>query len=146
MSGRGPAAGRSTPGAFLALWRALRRSRARGGPKTSRVVASLPRLVPAVLSGRYTGCSRGRLLLMAAAAVYVASPADLLPEGLLGPVGLADDAAVLAWLAGALLAEGESFLVWEASQARPRAAASAGRGGRGGRRSRPAVVPGDVIG
>jgi len=30
--------------------------------------------------------------------VYVASPIDLIPEGLLGPLGFADDAALIAYL------------------------------------------------
>lgn len=134
---------RSAPGAARALWTAVRLGRRRGGPRTSAVVASLPRLVPAVLSGRYTGCSRGRLLLMAGAAAYVLSPADLLPEGLLGPIGLADDAAVLAWLAGALLSEGHAFLAWEEDRRQTGASARGGWRRRGGR---PDVVPGDVLG
>lgn len=44
---------------------------------------------------------KGQLLL---AAAYVISPFDLVPEGLLGPIGLSDDAGVLAlvlfWLKG----------------------------------------------
>ena len=44
---------------------------------------------------------KGQLLL---AAAYVISPFDLVPEGLLGPIGLAEDAGVLAlvlfWLKG----------------------------------------------
>jgi uncharacterized membrane protein YkvA (DUF1232 family) len=134
---------RSAPGAARALWTAVRLGRRRGGPRTSAVVASLPRLVTAVLSGRYTGCSRGRLLLMAGAAAYVVSPADLLPEGLLGPVGLADDAAVLAWLAGALLSEGQAFLAWEEAQHASGASARAGWRRRAGG---PDVVSGDVLG
>ncbi|WP_222711043.1 YkvA family protein [Quadrisphaera setariae] len=141
MSPTGLGPERSAPGAARALWTAMRRGRVRGGPRTSAVITSLPRLVPAVLAGRYTGCSRGRLLLIAGAAAYVASPVDLLPEGLLGPIGLADDAAVLAWLAGALLSEGQAFLAWE--QQRPPAEA---RPRWRGRRGRPEVVPGDVVG
>lgn len=30
--------------------------------------------------------------------VYIASPIDLIPEGLLGPLGFADDAALIAYL------------------------------------------------
>jgi uncharacterized membrane protein YkvA (DUF1232 family) len=37
--------------------------------------------------------TKGQLLL---AATYVLSPFDLVPEGLLGPIGLAEDAGVLA--------------------------------------------------
>lgn len=38
----------------------------------------------------------GALLVGAAAVVYGASPVDVVPEVLLGPVGLVDDAAVVA--------------------------------------------------
>lgn len=143
MSPGAPRAARSAPGAARALWWAVRRGRARGGPRTSAVFACVPRLVPAVVTGRYTGCSRGRLALMAGAALYVASPVDLLPEGLLGPVGLADDAAVLAWLAGSLLSEGQAFLAWEERQ---RSAGASPRRRWQGRASRSTVVPGDVVG
>ena len=46
-------------------------------------------------------------------AVYVLSPVDVVPEVLLGVLGLADDALVAAWLAGAVLAEVDGFLDWE---------------------------------
>jgi uncharacterized membrane protein YkvA (DUF1232 family) len=60
-----------------------------------------------------------RLALMSAAAVYVASPIDLVPEAVLFVFGLADDAVVVVWLAGALLAETERFLAWERGAAVP---------------------------
>ncbi|PWJ49262.1 Uncharacterized membrane protein YkvA, DUF1232 family [Quadrisphaera granulorum] len=151
MSGSASRAARNGPGAFRVLWWALRRRRRRGSPGTTTLLGSLPRLVTAVLSGQYTGCSRGRLALMAAAAAYVVSPADLLPEGLLGPIGLTDDAAVLAWLTGALLSEGEAFLAWEREQRTAGAPGAAGTPGaashrtRRGRGGRPDVVPGDVL-
>jgi uncharacterized membrane protein YkvA (DUF1232 family) len=50
---------------------------------------------------------------MAAAAAYVISPLDLIPEAFLLVVGLADDAVMITWLAGAVLAETERFLEWE---------------------------------
>lgn len=37
-------------------------------------------------------------MLILAAIVYLISPIDIIPEALLGPLGLADDAAVLAYL------------------------------------------------
>jgi uncharacterized membrane protein YkvA (DUF1232 family) len=60
---------------------------------------------------RYDGL--WRLGLMAAALVYVVVPVDLIPELLLGPVGLIDDAFVVTWLAGAVLSETGRFLEWE---------------------------------
>lgn len=38
------------------------------------------------------------VLLILAAIAYLISPIDIIPEALLGPLGLADDAAVLAYL------------------------------------------------
>ena len=68
-----------------------------------------------------------RLLLMVAAAVYIVSPIDAVPDFLL-PFGLIDDAFVISWLFGTLLAETERFLEWEKSM------------GRG-----PSVIPAEVI-
>jgi uncharacterized membrane protein YkvA (DUF1232 family) len=53
---------------------------------------------------------------MTMATVYVVSPIDLVPEAFLLVLGLADDALMVTWLAGALLAETERFLAWEASK------------------------------
>lgn len=96
--------------AFAALARALVAG-ARGGPSVGRRLRALPRMIAATLRGRYDGGRR--LLMMAAAVVYVVSPVDLLPEAVLPLVGLGDDALVIAWLAGAVLAETERFLRWE---------------------------------
>ena len=46
-----------------------------------------------------------RLAMMAAAAAYIASPIDFVPELFLTVFGLADDALMVAWLAGSVLAE-----------------------------------------
>jgi uncharacterized membrane protein YkvA (DUF1232 family) len=106
--------------ALTALWRALT---ARGGPSLGRRLAALPRMVAATATGRYDGGLR--LALMAAATVYVVSPIDAVPEAFLWVFGLADDALMVAWLAGTVLDETERFLAWEAR-----------------RRS---VIPGEVI-
>ncbi|WP_213453567.1 YkvA family protein [Rhizomonospora bruguierae] len=96
--------------AFTALGRALTAG-ARGGPPLGRRLAALPRMIRATMRGQYDGGRR--LALMAAGLAYVASPIDLIPEGLLLLVGLADDAVMVAWLAGAVLSETERFLEWE---------------------------------
>ncbi|HEX5740110.1 MAG TPA: YkvA family protein [Pilimelia sp.] len=101
-------------GALRALWEAVAAG-ARGGPPVGARMAALPRMLRASLRGEYDG--GGRALLMAAAAAYVVSPVDLLPEGLLFAVGLADDALVVTWLAGAVLAETTRFLDWERRRA-----------------------------
>lgn len=120
--------------ALAALWLAIRGQRHPGAPSTGQLLAALPRMVLATLRGRYPGLDRHRLGLMLLAALYVVSPIDLVPEAALLVVGLVDDAVVLAWLAGAVLAETEQFLAWEAGVT---GADGAGRAER--------VVPGQVI-
>ncbi|MGK5680945.1 YkvA family protein [Actinoplanes sp. URMC 104] len=95
--------------AFTALAKALV-SGARGGPSLSKRIAALPRMMKASMRGDYDGGLR--VAMMAAATAYVLSPIDLIPEFFL-LIGLADDAVMIAWLAGAVLAETERFLDWE---------------------------------
>jgi len=59
------------------------------------VVAVLVTLVVGYLMWRYRIPPRG-LFAMGAAALYLVSPIDLVPEAILGPLGLVDDAGVLA--------------------------------------------------
>jgi uncharacterized membrane protein YkvA (DUF1232 family) len=105
-------------------------------------VRALPRLVGATLVGRYHGTTRSRLALMALAAAYIISPLDVLPD-VLPLIGVADDAMVVAWLAGAVLSDAGDFLAWE------RVGHGSPRGDRQARRSfdsgRPDVVPGSVV-
>ena len=53
-------------------------------------------MVADVTAGRWHGVSRLQLAGYLAALVYVVSPLDLVPELLLGPLGLADDVALAA--------------------------------------------------
>jgi uncharacterized membrane protein YkvA (DUF1232 family) len=96
--------------AFAALAKALT-SGARGGPSLSKRLLALPRMVKATAKGEYDGGMR--VLLMAAATAYVVSPIDAIPEALFLVFGLIDDAAMIAWLAGAVLSETGRFLEWE---------------------------------
>ena len=96
--------------AFTALTKALV-SGARGGPSLGRRVAALPRMLKATAKGEYDGGMR--VALMAAATAYVVSPIDFIPEAFLLILGLADDAVMITWLAGSVLAETERFLEWE---------------------------------
>src|SRR4051794_2712691 len=88
--------------ALAALGKALMSSR-RGGPTMGQRLLALPRMFAATATGRYDG--RLRLLLVTAATLYVVSPVDFVPEAFLGIFGLADDAVMITWLAGAVLAE-----------------------------------------
>jgi uncharacterized membrane protein YkvA (DUF1232 family) len=62
------------------------------------VLALMLTLVIGYLMWRYRIPPRG-LFAMGAAALYLISPIDLLPEAILGPLGLIDDAGVLAAVA-----------------------------------------------
>jgi uncharacterized membrane protein YkvA (DUF1232 family) len=94
-------------------------------------LASIPRMARDVLVGRYDGLSRGRLMLMVLAVVYIVSPIDLLPEAFLPMVGLADDAMVAGWLVAALVAATSAYGHWE--------------GAAGFDTADPTVVPGYVV-
>ena len=96
--------------AFSALAKALV-SGARGGPSLSKRMAAVPRMMKASARGEYDGGLR--LAMMGAATAYVLSPIDVIPEAFLWIFGLADDALMVAWLAGSVLAETERFLEWE---------------------------------
>lgn len=108
--------------AFSALGRALFAG-ARGGPSLGRRLAALPRMVRASAKGEYDGGMR--VALMAAATAYVLSPVDVVPELFMVVFGLADDALMIAWLAGSVLSETERFIEWEQRRA--------------------AVIPGSVV-
>ncbi|HLT11036.1 MAG TPA: YkvA family protein [Micromonosporaceae bacterium] len=98
--------------ALMALARAFRV----GSPGLGRRLAALPRMIKASLRGEYDGGAR--LLLIAAASLYVISPLDAIPELFTAFIGLIDDAFVITWLTGALLSETERFLEWERAQGR----------------------------
>lgn len=122
--------------ALKALWAAVAGQRRAGAPPLRTQVAAVPRMIAMSVTGRYPGLDRSRLGMMLLGALYVVSPVDLVPEAALLLVGLADDAMVLAWLAGTLLSETDAFLEWERG---------AGRGGASGRPSSDHVVPGEVV-
>ena len=102
--------------AFRALWRAVVAGRQPGAPDFGDRLRSLPRMIGAAVSGKYAELGRGRLALLALALAYLVSPVDLVPEALLGLLGLGDDAVVALWLGGALLVETDRFLDWERQQ------------------------------
>jgi uncharacterized membrane protein YkvA (DUF1232 family) len=101
--------------AFTALAKALAAG-SRGGPSIGKRLGALPRMLKATAKGQYDGGMR--VALMAAATAYVISPIDLIPEAIFLVFGLADDAVMIAWLAGTVLSETERFLEWEKQRAR----------------------------
>ena len=96
--------------AFAALARALT-SGARGGPTIGKRLGALPRMLKATARREYDGGVR--VAMMAAATAYIISPIDFIPEAFFLVFGLADDAVMITWLAGTVLAETERFLEWE---------------------------------
>lgn len=105
----------------------LRATTRPGAPSLAERVHAVPRLVRATAGGSYTGVTRGRLALVAAAVAYVVSPVDLLPELVLPFVGLADDALVISWAVRAFLEETDRFLDWELGQGLPPEQGEAGQ-------------------
>ena len=97
-------------------WTALLRVFRPGTPGLGRRLAAIPRMISATVRGEYDG--RSRLAMMAAAGALIVSPIDVVPEAFFLVLGLVDDAAMVAWLAGALLDETERFLEWERQRAR----------------------------
>lgn len=102
---------------LLGLARAVRAAQRPDGPSMSDQVAAVPRLISAVADGSYRGMSRGRLLAVALGVLYVISPVDMMPEGLLLMFGMVDDAAIAFLVGGWLLNETDRFLSWENSRA-----------------------------
>lgn len=99
------------------LGMALRAAARPGAPGLVVRLRAVPRMLSASLQGRYAGLSAGRALGLVAAALYVVSPVDLVPEALFGVFGLADDAMLVTWLASSLLGDTEAFLAWESAHA-----------------------------
>lgn len=100
-------------GVFRTLATALRSAVRPGGPGMGERLSALPRLMRATLRGEYHGTTTGKMFLVAAAAAYVLSPVDLVPEAFLTLFGLADDAMVVTWIAATLVNETDAFLAWE---------------------------------
>jgi uncharacterized membrane protein YkvA (DUF1232 family) len=81
-------------------------------------VHALPRMLSAITRGEYRGTTFGHVALLAAAAAYIVSPLDFMPEALFGVLGLTDDAVVVTWLVAALVNDTEAFIQWERSGGR----------------------------
>jgi uncharacterized membrane protein YkvA (DUF1232 family) len=132
--------------ALRSLANAVRLAVKPGGPGLGERLSSVPRLVRATFRGEYTGTTRGRLLLVAGAILYVISPVDLLPEMILPLVGLADDAVVLSGIAAWLVNETEAYLAWErTTQPGARRGSGASRQGSGSASASSDTVTGHVV-
>lgn len=100
-------------GALGAVGAAIRSASAPGAPGIVTRLLAVPRMVRAIRRGEYTGTDLQRVLLILAAAGYVVSPIDLVPEAVLLLGGLVDDALVIGWLAVTLIRVTDDFLDWE---------------------------------
>ena len=87
-----------------------------GTPGIGHRLRALPRMVRATLRRDYDGA--GRLALMLLVVVYLVSPLDFLADAVFLIVGVIGDAALVAWLFGALMDETERFLQWEHQRGR----------------------------
>lgn len=112
---------------------------------------ALPRMTFAVATNKYTETSLGQLAGLIAAAVYIISPIDLVPESFLGLFGIADDAVVLGWMATTFVNHTEQFLNWESSNAAPKGSSGprptgpTSAEGAGGASDQPDVVRSHVV-
>jgi uncharacterized membrane protein YkvA (DUF1232 family) len=79
---------------------------------------TLMRLVRAYVDGRYRQIPWRTIVTATAAIVYFVSPADFIPDFIIG-LGLLDDAAVLTWTLSAISRTLTDFRAWEAAQKEP---------------------------
>lgn len=79
------------------------------------LLTAMGRMAKAVASGHYD-MATPKFLMMLATLGYVVSPVDAVPEAILGPLGLVDDASLLTATAGVLAYEIACFLDWEAQE------------------------------
>jgi uncharacterized membrane protein YkvA (DUF1232 family) len=104
--------------AIRALWAATLAAKHPGVPGVRERFAAVPRMIGLGLTGRYPFLDKRRIALAVVAVAYVVSPVDLVPEAFVPLLGLGDDAVVVTWLVGALMAESGAFLDWERGRAR----------------------------
>ncbi|TDD91359.1 YkvA family protein [Actinomadura rubrisoli] len=75
-------------------------------------VRAVPRMLKAVLRGRYKGMSFGTLGLLALGLVYIVSPIDAIPD-VFPIVGIVDDTGLALWLMTVLVKSAGDFVTWE---------------------------------
>ncbi|MXV38492.1 DUF1232 domain-containing protein [Flavobacteriaceae bacterium Ap0902] len=74
---------------------------------------AMTRMIPLIYKGEYKPSKWRHLVIGVAAIVYVVSPLDFLPEVALGPIGILDDIAILAFGIKYINKELNHFLEWE---------------------------------
>ncbi|WP_030163558.1 YkvA family protein [Spirillospora albida] len=88
-----------------------------GAPGFWERFRAVPRMMKAVLGGRYKGMSVRTLGLLGLGLVYIVSPIDGIPD-MLPIAGLVDDTGIALWLFAVLVRSAGDFVAWERS-ARP---------------------------
>ncbi len=99
--------------AFTTIWRTVRGADTPGAPGLGQRVRALPRMFGWALTGRYPLLGLGRIAMRLFGVIYIVSPIDLVPEMVLPVIGFGDDAVVLAWLVGTVLAEADRVIEWQ---------------------------------
>ncbi|WP_235030217.1 YkvA family protein [Nonomuraea solani] len=102
------------PARAAAAYRTYREVTKPGSPGLMTRVRAIPRMVGAVMRGRYDGMGKSRLALVGLGVVYILSPIDVLPDFLM-LIGVADDFGVFLWLMASLLGESGRFVEHERS-------------------------------
>lgn len=87
-------------------------------------IATMIRMVRAYIEGRYPRIPWRALAAIIGGLVYFVTPVDAIPD-FLAMFGLADDVAVLLFVAGQIREEMDRFLLWEASRTSDRNASNA---------------------
>lgn len=95
-----------------AAWRTYREVTKPGSPSLMTRVRAIPRMIGAVMRGRYDGMGRGKLTLLGLGVVYILSPVDVVPDFLM-LIGVADDFGVFLWLIASLLGESGRYVEHE---------------------------------
>lgn len=81
----------------------------------SKSIQVIKDAVEDVKTGRYTFEPYWKWYMMVGAAIYAISPIDLLPDFIPG-IGLIDDAAILATVAGVCISEINKYVTWKYSE------------------------------
>jgi uncharacterized membrane protein YkvA (DUF1232 family) len=90
------------------------RTKSRRFSEVREQLKALLRLIRAYANGDYRAISWESLLLIVAAIIYFVSPIDAIPDFL--PIGLLDDAVVIAFVIGVVADELDDFMEWEKRQ------------------------------
>lgn len=106
-------------------WQIYSETQGPGAPGLWERFTSIPRMLKAVMRGRYKGFGAGKVGLLVFGLIYIISPIDAVPE-FIPFIGVADDLGVAMWLLATLVGATGEFVQWE--------------------RAQPTVVKGDVIG